>query len=91
VYATSEWRYRYTDHISNGLMMAAAHRYSDSTDITDARCYCGSPINKPLRSHIAMLPKFPAKIFRASVIWHMMSLARCYCDQTHLSVTQHSM
>jgi hypothetical protein len=54
-------------------------------------CYYCSPINKPLRAHIAMLPKFPAKIFRATVIWHMTSLAHCYCDLIHMSVTQHSL
>jgi hypothetical protein len=63
--------------ISNGMMMAAV------------RCYCYSLINKLLCTHIAMLPKFPAKKFHATVIWHMTSPARCYYDLTHMSVTQH--
>jgi hypothetical protein len=32
--ATSEWCYRYTDPISNGLMMAAAHCYCDQAHLS---------------------------------------------------------
>jgi hypothetical protein len=34
VCATSEWCYRYTDPISNGLMMAAAHCYCDQAHLS---------------------------------------------------------
>jgi hypothetical protein len=72
-------------------MMAVARRYCDFVDITDARCYCGSPINKLLRDHIAMLLKFSTKDFCSTVIWHMTSPARCYYDRTHLSVIECSL
>jgi hypothetical protein len=88
--ATLEWRYRYADHISNGLMMATTIATmilstNEHADITNARCYSGSPTNEPLRTHIAMLPKFPTKFFHVTVIWHMMSLARCYCANPLIS------
>jgi hypothetical protein len=58
-----------------------------AADVIDACYYCRSPINKPLRAHIAMLPKIPTKKFCG----HMMSPAHCYFNQTHLSATQISM
>jgi hypothetical protein len=39
--ANSEWRYRYKDHISHGLMMAAARCYCDWDPLSATQCSNG--------------------------------------------------